>query len=447
MAVLLFRGNSTIGRCLKKKSMLDIKIIRENPKLVQEKIRQKGVDIDMQQILDYDERYRMLLRDVQGLQQKRNEIAKERNIEEGKKIKEELDIKERKFAKFEQGLKQRLLLLPNLPLDHLPVGDESQNKVIKTVGEPPRFNFTPKDHVEIGQALDIIDIPRATKVSGSRFAYLKGDGVLLELALVQFALKTLMEQGFQPVFPPVLIKKEMTEGLGYWHGKINEELTSNENYYLVRNREESSDKGVIENELYLVGTAEHALVPMHQGETLSTAELPKKYAGFSSCFRREAGTYGKDTKGILRVHQFDKVEMVEFVREEDDKVERTKMLNLAEKLMTELGLPYQLVQLSTGDISFPAAETIDIETWIPSQKRYRETHSISTTTDFQARRLNIKYIEDGQKKYAHILNGTAFAIGRTIIAILENYQQEDGTVIIPEVLRPFMGKHKISPKP
>ncbi|OGE23554.1 serine--tRNA ligase, partial [Candidatus Daviesbacteria bacterium RIFCSPHIGHO2_01_FULL_38_8] len=279
------------------------------------------------------------------------------------------------------------------------------------------------------------------KVSGSRFYYLKNEGVLLELALLQYALKKLMAEGFSPIFPPALIKQDITQGLGYWAGG------NHNNYYLVQDFEEV-EKGVENpNPLYLIGTAEHALVPMHKDEVFKEEALPKKYVGFSPSFRREAGTYGKDTRGILRVHQFNKVEMVAFVRVEDDQETRKHLLNLAESFMQDLRLPYQVVQLASGDTSFPAAETIDIETWLPGQDKYRETHSISTTTDFQARRLNIKYKDQsGQMKFVYILNGTAFAIGRTLIAILENYQQEDGSVKVPEVLIPYTGFDVIKPK-
>ena len=329
-----------------------------------------------------------------------------------------------------------LYRVPNPPLEDVPVGDETHNKVLKIVGELPKFKFTPKDHVEIGEDLGIIDIPRAAKVSGTRFAYLKGDGVLLELALVNYAFRKLSQKGFVPVLPPAMIKQEITEGLGYW------QAGGNENYYLVRNADVYADEEGLG--LYLIGTGEHSVVPMHKDEVFEASDLPKKYAAFSPCFRLEAGSYGKDTHGILRVHQFDKVEMVAFVKGEDDEKVRGEMLTLVEEIMGDLKLPYQVVKLASGDLSFPAAQTTDIETWIPSQEKYRETHSISTTTDFQAKRLNIKYAQGANKDFVHILNGTAIALGRTIIAILENYQQEDGSVAVPEVLREYLSKDVIS---
>lgn len=440
--------------------MLDIKYIRENPEKVREGVQDKGFDSEIvDQVIALDEKWRKALVVVEELRQERNAVSKKgmpESITRGQEIKKELKDLEAELDGVEKKLKENLYKIPNLPLPHLPKGDESQNKVLKTEGEVKKFTFKVRDHLELGETLGIIDVVRAAKISGTRFAYLKNEGVLLELALVNFAMSKLVEKGFSPIFPPALVKQKITEGLGYWQGG------GNENYYLVYDPRCSVCEADIvpgqstcsnghklereEHALYLVGTGEHSVVPMHMDEVLNN--LPKKYAAFSSCFRREAGTYGKDTRGMFRVHQFDKVEMIEFVKEEDDAKERGAMLEISEGFLKDLGLPYRLVQLATGDVAFPTAETIDIETWIPSQDKYRETHSISTTTDFQARRLNIKYNSPagGEKKFAHILNGTAFAIGRTIISILENYQQEDGTVIIPEVLRKYTGFAKISTK-
>lgn len=441
--------------------MLDINYIRENLEKVKKTIKEKKLKIDINLLLKADDKRREFIQRVDKLRQERNEAAHNKDIEKGKRIKDALEKLESLLKHHEDSFKDYMLLVPNIPLKTVPEGDGSNNKILKQEGMLPKFSFTPKDHVEIGEILDIIDINRASKVSGSRFGYLKGEGVLLEFALIQFAMETLVKEKFIPVIPPALIKKEITQGLGYWHGG------GNENYYLVSDYEVGGpDKGK-ETPLYLIGTGEHALVPMHSGEILEGNELPIKYAAFSPCFRREAGSYGQDTKGILRVHQFDKVEMVEFVKPGEDEVQRGKMLAIVEGLMQSLGLPYQVVQLAAGDLGFPSAETIDIETWIPSQGKYRETHSISTTTDFQSRRLNIKYsyvdavthkpsnpsypgqIKSGffpKHAYVHILNGTAFAIGRTIIAILENFQQEDGSIKIPQVLQKYTGFSEIKPK-
>lgn len=420
--------------------MIDIKFIRENADVVQKGIRNKGSDIDIKHVLEIDSQKKELSLSVQKLREGRNVVSREKDIEKGKKIKEKLEKEEHELRSLEVRLNELLLKIPNLPLKHVPIGDESKNEVIKKVGDVKKFDFEPRDHLTLGESLDIIDVVRAGKVSGGRFGYLKNEGVLLELALVQFAMEKLMQEEFTPLIPPVLIRREITDGLGYW------QAGGNENYYFVRDYELSENEQVKSLDLYLSGTGEHSAVPMHKDEVFSEKDLPKRYAIFSSCFRREAGTYGKDTKGIFRVHQFDKVEMVSFIKSEDDRKERDKLLSLAESMMQDLGLPYQLVRLACGDLSFPSAETIDIETWMPSQNKYRETHSISTTMDFQARRLNIKFQDENEKNFVHILNGTAFAIGRTIIAILENYQEKDGSIIIPKVLQKYIGKTAIKPQ-
>ncbi|OGH06315.1 MAG: serine--tRNA ligase, partial [Candidatus Levybacteria bacterium RBG_13_35_9] len=330
----------------------------------------------------------------------------------------------------EEELKQWLLKVPNPAKDDVKVGkDDRENEVLRKVGKPARFAFTPKDHLELGEKLDIIDVSRASKVSGARFAYIKNEGVLLEFALVQFALETLIKEGFTPVVPPVLLKTEVMKGLGYMENGGDEDM-----FHIEKDG------------FTLVGTAEHAIVPMHMDETFSAKELPRRYVGFSTAFRREAGSYGKDTRGILRVHQFDKVEMVSFVKQGEDDKEHEYLLSLEEKLFKVLEIPYQVVKMCTGDLGFPAARKYDLEAWMPGQDKYREVTSVSTVTDFQSRRLNIKYSDGNEKKYVSILNGTGFAIGRTIIAILENYQQKDGSVIVPEVLQKYIGKKVINSK-
>ena len=416
--------------------MLDTKFIREDKEKVIkgfEKRLFKDVDL-VDQVLDLDEKRKKLLLEIEDIRAKRNIISKEKNIEEGKKIKEELNKKEPQLTEIEEKLKETLYKLPSIPLDDVPAGPEENKKLLRKVGEPKKFDFTPKDHLELGIKLGMIDMDRASKVSGSRFTYLKGDGVLLELALINFALEKIVKEGFIPVFPPMLIKKEITEGLGYW------QIGGNKNYYSVKDYEELGEGKERELDLYLVGTGEHSLVPMHKDELLEEKDLPKKYVAFSSCFRREAGTYGKDTKGILRMHQFDKVEMVCLTKPEDSPEMHEKMLSVSEGLMKELGIPYQVVVLAAGDIAYPISKTYDIESFMPGQGKYRETHSVSTATDYQSRRLNIKYKSKDGNKYVHILNGTAFAIGRTIIAIMENYQNKDGSITVPEVLRKWVGK-------
>jgi len=409
--------------------MLDINFIRENAERVKKGVAAKQLSPKIvDEVLELDEKRRRLIVEVEELRAKKNKAAEGKNIEEGKKIKEELKKKEPELAKLEEKFKKALYEIPNLPAEDVKEGkDESENEVIRKWGKPKEFDFAAKDHLDLGEALGIIDVGRAAKVSGSRFGYLKGEAALLEFALVQFAMETLLKEGFIPVVPPVLIKKEMMGGMGYLeHG-------GEEDMYVF-------DK----DGLVLVGTSEQAIGPMHANEVLR--DLPLRYVGFSSCFRRESGSYGKDTRGILRVHQFDKVEMFSFVKPEESDKEHEYLLSLEEKLLQALEIPYQVVKMCSGDLGAPAARKYDLEAWMPGQETYREVTSTSTTTDFQARRLNIKYQYGSKTGFVHTLNGTAFAIGRTIIAILENYQEKDGSIVVPEVLRKLMGKDKIVKK-
>lgn len=409
--------------------MLDIEFIRNNKTRVEKAVIARGHDeAKVGQALTLDEKRRASLKEVEELRAERNIAAKERNIEQGKKLKDKLEEAEAKLKKIEVQFNEVLLSLPNLPLPEVPVGDPTKATVIAEEGSPRKFSFKPKDHLELGERLGIIDMQSAAKVSGARFTYLKGKAALLELALINFAMSKLVKEGFTPIFPPALIKQEITSKLGYW------QAGGNENYYLVSDLEEEES-----NPLYLIGTGEHATVPIHWKDIIPTSDLPKRYAALSPCFRREAGTYGKDTRGIIRVHQFDKVEMVSFCKPEDAEKEFEKLINIPWKMMTELKLPVRKVMLASEDLGFPLAKTVDIETWFPSQASYRETHSISTATDFQARRLETRYLDQGKTGFVHILNGTAFAIGRTLAAILENYQKEDGSVEVPKALRAFVG--------
>ncbi|MBI4078994.1 MAG: serine--tRNA ligase [Candidatus Levybacteria bacterium] len=412
--------------------MLDIKFIRENPKRVQEAARNKGVDIDIMHVLEIDYKYRELSQLVQRLREERNRLSKEKNIEAGKKLKDELEKQEHALKAVEEELQTWVYKIPNIPKKDVKIGkDELENEVIKKHGEPKKFSFAPKDHVELGKILDIIDIERAAKMSGARFGFLKNDAVLLEFALVQFAIDSLLKENFTPIIPPVLVKPEIMQGLGYAEHGADEDMFV-----------------IPKDNFVLIGTAEHAIVAMHKNEILQSRILPLRYVGFSTAFRREAGSYGKDTKGIFRVHQFDKVEMVSFVAEGEDDKEHEYLLSLEEKFFQQLQLPYQVVKMCTGDVGFPAARKFDLEAWIPSQEKFREVTSVSTVTDFQSRRLNIRYqdsAKQNEKKFVNILNGTAFAIGRTIVAILENYQQEDGSVVVPQVLQKYIGKSAIKP--
>ncbi len=415
--------------------MLDPKLIRENPKLVEKKSLEKGIKINTDHICELDARFREIDQLVQKLREERNKIAKvasdttkrEEVIRKGREIREKLEKEERALSALKEEYIKALMTIPNLAKEDVVVGkDESANEVIRKYKTPPRFDFKPKDHLELGESLDIIDVRSAAKVSGARFTYFKNDGVLLEFALKQFAFETLIKEGFIPIIPPVLIKKGIMEGLGYT------QMGEEENIFSI-------DK----DGLYLVGTSEQSIVPMFKDEILSKKDLPKRFVGFSSCFRREAGSYGKDVRGIFRVHQFDKVEMVSFVAEEDDDKEHEYLLSLEEELLKALEIPYQVTKMCTGDLGFPASRKYDLEAWIPSQNRYREVTSVSTVTDFQSRRLNMKYQEGPVKKYLHVLNGTAYSMNRPIIAILENYQQKDGSVLIPKALQEYVGKKVI----
>jgi len=408
--------------------MLDIQFIRDNPEKVKKGASAKQLDPKLvDKVLSLDKKYRELLAEIEELRAKRNQAAKAKKVEEGKKTKLQLQKLEPDLKEVESKFKKALYQIPNIVAPDVPKGkDESGNKVLRKWGDPKKFDFKPKDHLELGEALDIIDVKRAAKVSGTRFGYLKGDATLLELALINLALEVLIKEEFIPVTPPALIKKQAMRGMGYMeHGG-------------------EGDMYVLEKDgIVLVGTSEQSIGPMHMNEVFKAKDLPKRYVAFSSCFRREAGSYGKDTRGILRVHQFNKVEMFSFTKPEDSDKEHEYLLSLQEKLFQALDIPYQIVEMCSGDLGAPAARKYDLEAWMPGQGKYREVTSTSNTTDFQARRLNIKYQDKGKTKFVHTLNGTAFAIGRTIIAILENCQQKDGSIVIPKVLQKWVGKDKI----
>ena len=412
--------------------MLDIRFILQHPEEVKKGLQNKGVDSSLvDEVLDLDTKRRELIKKIEELRAKRN-IANEKLLKASNQEKEEIlkvlkEVKivlvqqEKELKKIEESFKKKMSLLPNLPLQDVPIGiNETGNVVIKEVGKRPVFNFSPKDYIQISENLDIIDVKRAAKTSGSRFGFLKKEGALLELGLIQFAVELLFKKGFEIIIPPTLIKPELMWAMGYVdRGK--EEI-----YYLEKDN------------LYLIGTAEQIIGPMFAGEIFNENELPKRIAAFSSCYRREAGSYGKDTKGILRVHQFDKVEMFVFSKPEDSIKEHQFLLSIEEEIMQKLGIPYRIISICTGDLGDPAASKYDIEAWLPGQNdgkgEYRETHSTSNCTDFQARRLNTKYKTKNGLKFVHTLNGTATAIGRTIIAIIENYQTKEGFVKIPKVL-------------
>lgn len=403
--------------------MLDIKYIRENKKEVENGIKAKGFDVNIDLLLQLDEERGTLRRKIEEINAERKKIAIEHNVEKGKEIKIKLAELEDEEKNLDQKINEIAKKLPNLPLSEVPTGkDETENITLREIGKKPDFSFPAKDYISLGEELGWIDTERAGKAIGSRFGYILRDAVDLEFALVKFAIDTLKKEGFIPIIPPVFLKPETMRGMGYL------DYNKDEVYHLEK------------DDLYLIGTSEQAIGAMHMNEVFNEKQLPLRYAGFSSCFRREAGSYGKDTKGILRVHQFDKVEMFSFARPEDAEKEHEFILTMEEKLMKALELPYRVLQICTGDLGVQAANKYDIEVWLPGQNQYRETHSTSNDTDFQSRRLNIKYKNEktGKNELIYTLNGTAFAIGRIIIAIMENYQQKDGTIKIPHALKPLL---------
>jgi seryl-tRNA synthetase len=414
--------------------MIDIKRILEEPELVDANNKKRGKDIDISLISKLHSERLSLIDGVQALRTRGNEIAalipsvdgdeRAALIAEGKTIKAQVKEQEASLIRVEEELGVQMRMYPNILQEDVPEGaDESANEVMRVVGEPTEFDFEPKDHLELGEELDIIDMDRAAKVSGSGFAYLKGDAVLLEFALVQYALSMLGREDFVPIVPPHIVNMKAMGAMGYLERGGEEEI------YHLKN-----------DDAVLIGTSEQAIGPMHMDEILDPAQLPLRYSGFSACYRREAGGYGKDTRGILRVHQFDKIEMFVFTDEKSSADEHEFLLSMQERLMQGLELPYRVMKLASGDTGSPSSKTYDIETWIPSQKTYRETHSTSNTTDYQTRRLNTRVKRDGKNEFAHALNGTAFAIGRILIAIMENNQQEDGSIVVPKVLQSIVGK-------
>ena len=407
--------------------MLDIKFIRENPEKIKKGLQNRGVSVDVDKLLEIDKKKRELISEADNLKAKKNKLNQDK-IKEGQEIKSQIKTIESELEKIQNEFNDLIFQIPNLPLDDVPIGkNEKDNIVLKEVGERINFDFQPKDYLEIAEKLDLIDVKRAAKVAGTRFGYLKNEAALLEFALINFAFEILKKENFIPVIPPVMLKPEIAIGMGHF-----EKANKDEAYYLPQDN------------LCLVGTSEHSIGAMHTDEIFQENDLPKRYAGFSTCFRREAGSHGKDTKGILRVHQFDKIEMFTFCKPEDSRKEHQLLLRIEEEMMQGLGLPYRVLHLCTGDMGRASASTYDIETWMPGQNQYRETHSTSTCTDFQARRLNIRYKDKiGNIEFAHMLNGTAFAIGRILIAIIENYQQKDGSIKVPEVLQKYTGFSKI----
>jgi seryl-tRNA synthetase len=420
--------------------MLDIKLIRENPELVRNNLEKRGDPENLRmlnELVDYDKKWRQCLTELNELRHERRlkttEIAAlkkkgkeaDKELSKAKTIDTKITTLERQVNECEEKVHHYLMRLPNLLHESVPFGkDENDNIPVRTWGKTPKFSFKPKDHIDLALNLDIMDIERAGKIAGARFFYLKNEGVLLDMALMSFALEEMVKKSYKPVEPPFLMRREPYEG-----------VVALSDFEDVLYKVEDED-------LYLIATAEHPVGAMFMDEVLKAEDLPLKFVGISTNFRKEAGAHGKDTRGIFRTHQFNKIEQFIFCKPEGSWKIHEELIRNAEELVQKLGLAYRVVNVCTGDIGTVAAKKYDVEAWMPAQNAYREIISCSNCTDYQARRLNIRYREkegEAPKGFVHTLNSTAIATGRTIVAILENYQQEDGSIVIPEVLRRYMG--------
>jgi seryl-tRNA synthetase len=414
--------------------VLDLKAIREDPEAARKALSRRGMAADLDRVLELDEKRRSVTTRVEALRAEQNRGSKaigaaeapderQRLIEAVRGVSEELERLEPELARLNDELQTAASRLPNIPDETTPDGEtEEDNVEISRWGEPRRFDFQPRDHVELGESLGLIDVDRAVRTSGSRFVYLMGPAARIQLALVRYAMDFTGPHGFTPVIPPVLVREEAMYGTGFLP-------TEEANLYVTR-----------EDNLYLTGTSEVSLAALHAGEMLEPARLPLRYLGYSTCFRREAGTYGKDTRGIFRVHQFDKLEMFSFVMPDikESRAEHDRLLGWEEGWVRSLELPYRVVNVCVGDLGPAAAKKYDIEAWLPGQGKYRELTSTSNTTDYQARRMECRVRLPEGNRPAHTLNATLCAVGRTLIALLENGQREDGSVTLPQVLRSYL---------
>lgn len=417
--------------------MLDPKFIRENPDLVKEAMANRGEDVDIDAFLDLDEKRRNYIAEAERLKNKRNTVSQEiarlkrdkqdasKLIEEMKEVSKTIKEYDEKLQQIEEELQYILMNIPNIPHSSVPIGESDEDNVeVRRWGEPKKFDFEPKAHWDLGEALNILDFSTAAKVTGARFTFYKGLGARLERALINFMLDLhTSEHGYLEVFPPFMVHRRSMIGTGQ-----------------LPKFEEDAFK-VDGTEYFLIPTAEVPVTNMYREQILDGDQLPIKHVAYSACFRAEAGSAGRDTRGLIRQHQFNKVELVKFTKPEDSYEELEKLTQDAEKVLQALGLPYRVVALSTGDLGFSSAKTYDIEVWMPSYGRYLEISSCSNFEDFQARRANIRFRPAAKEKpqYVHTLNGSGIAVGRTVAAILENYQQEDGSIKIPEKLVPYMG--------
>jgi seryl-tRNA synthetase len=431
--------------------MLDIKYIRENAAGIKKAIENKNIDLNLDKLLDVDEKRVNALKEIEELKAEKNKIndqmksakdaAERKNlIEQGTKIKEKLAAAEPAYEEIKKGYDELMVLVPVIPSEDTPIGkDDSGNVEVYRRGEIPNFDFTPKNHIELAEDLDIVDFEKGSKVSGYRGYYLKNEGTLLVMAMMMYAVGKMVKKGYTPIIPPTLIKGFALFGSGYFKGTDYD--SESDNIYQIATRDKEMDGAESKEKKFLVGTAEPSLLAYFSDEVLDEAKLPIKVCGFSPCYRSEIGDYGKDNKGLYRVHEFMKVEQV--VVSKADIAESTKlqeeMVGISEEMHQELGLPYRKLQICTGDMPAGKYRAFDLEAWMPGLNRWGETGSASNFLDWQARRLNVKYkTAEGEKKFAYLLNNTALPTVRPLIAILENCQQADGSVKIPEVLRPFM---------
>ncbi|HSB32096.1 MAG TPA: serine--tRNA ligase [Candidatus Sulfobium mesophilum] len=420
--------------------MLDVRFIRENVHAVNESLKKRNYEFPLADFLSIDAKRMSIMREVEELRNKRNIVSEEIGrlkrekadvsvqMEQMKKVADTIKVLEERLRSVEEETKQLVLTIPNIPHESVPVGsDETENVEIRRWGSPREFDFEPLNHWDIAEALDIVDFDRAAKIAGARFALMKGAGARLERALMNFMLDTHTKAGYKEVFPPIIVNRDSMTGTGQLP-KFEMELFK-----------------VADPEFYLIPTAEVPVTNIHRDEILKETDLPLYYTAYTPCFRREAGSYGKDTRGLIRQHQFNKVEMVKFVKPEDSYDELEKLTGNAEEILRKIGLPYRVVALCTGDLGFSSAKTYDLEVWLPGQQKYREISSCSNFGDFQARRANIRFKREGKKgtEFVHTLNGSGLAIGRTVVAIVENFQQKDGTVVIPEALRSYTGMDRI----
>ena len=416
--------------------MLDPKYLRENLESVEQRLATRGGAVTLGNFRELDSRRRELLREAESLKAVRNAASEEISrikdksqaqprIAEMREVSARIKVLDEELRSVDDELQGVLLTIPNIPHESVSVGaSEADNREVRQWGEPPRFGFTPKPHWEIGEGLGILDFERGAKLTGARFTLYRGAGARLERALINFMLDLHTERhGYEETLPPFMVNRESMTGTGQLP-KFEEDLF----------RMDGTD-------YYLIPTAEVPVTNIHRGEILKGSELPLSYTAYTPCFRKEAGSYGKDVRGLIRQHQFNKVELVKFVHPSTSYAELERLLSDAEEVLRQLGLHYRVVELCTGDMGFSAAKTYDIEVWLPAQDTYREISSCSNFEDFQARRASIRFREDDKAKpeFVHTLNGSGLAVGRTLVAILENYQQEDGTVVVPEALRPYMG--------